>query len=325
MEYLEVYVPEEQELMPEESKDPHKSIFKSETSTSDCDSGRGSCDSHTLLVDKNEEDGKEGQQSTQQGGQTEIELKRPEESSEESFLTYTHESVGSADMSSEMVKTWPSLFSSLTENNSSSGPLDQPDSPDCPFPPGPLSSHFSPPGHKPVLGSNYQEFSFGNTQPHALHPQTGTHQYLQTYSDIGDANIANKEAPAGFRLASVRSTEYVEVQRVKNDNMVLLHPVPSDPEQGCSERHHTEEYSKVKGVNNDNGLLLLQRKVSDNEMDICSYENQQMSEPANSGYIASIAATLQKTPAYIHPATQILDERAAGGYVDTSMFPLPTY
>ncbi|XP_013864770.1 prolactin receptor a [Austrofundulus limnaeus] len=291
VEYLEVYVPEEQELMPEESKVPHKSSYQSETSTSDCDSGRGSCDSHTLLVDKSEEDKTMGQQSTQQGGQTERDLKRPEESSEEKYLTYSHQ-------------------------------LDQPDSPDCLFPPGPLSSHFSPPGHKPVLGSNYQEFSFGNTQPHALHHQTGTHQYLQDYSDI---NNANKEAPAGFRLASVRSTEYVEVQRVKNDNMVLLHPVSSDPEQGGPERRHTEDYSKVKGVNNDNGLLLLQRKGSDKEMDICSYEDQQMSEPVDSGYTASIAAALQKTPAYVHPATQILDERAAGGYVDTSIFPLPTY
>lgn len=322
MEYLEVYVPEEQELMPEESKDPHKSSFKSQTSTSDSDSGRGSCDSRTLLVDKSEEDEKMGPQSNQ-CGQTEIDLKRPEESSEEIFLAYSHGSVGSPDTSSEKVKTWPSLFSSLTEN--SSGPLDQPDSPDCLFSPGPLSSHFSPPGHKPVLGSNYQEFSFGKTQPHALHHQAGTHQYLQAYSDVSDANFANKEAPAGFRLASVRSTEYVEVQRVKNDNMVLLHPVPSDPEQGCPERRHTEEYSKVKGVNNDNRLLLLQRKSSDIEMDICPYEDQQMSEPADSGYTASIATVLQKTPAYIHPATQILDERAAGGYVDTSVFPLPTY
>ncbi|KAF3849198.1 hypothetical protein F7725_015695 [Dissostichus mawsoni] len=50
--YLEVYVLEEQELMLEESKDLLDGCLKSENSRSDSDSGRGSCDSHTLLMDK---------------------------------------------------------------------------------------------------------------------------------------------------------------------------------------------------------------------------------------------------------------------------------
>ncbi|XP_077353990.1 prolactin receptor a [Festucalex cinctus] len=48
VEYVEVYVPEEREA----SKDLDSGGFKSETSTSDSDSGRGSCDSRTLLMEK---------------------------------------------------------------------------------------------------------------------------------------------------------------------------------------------------------------------------------------------------------------------------------
>ncbi|NP_001316305.1 prolactin receptor precursor [Kryptolebias marmoratus] len=324
VEYLEVYIPEEQGLMLEEGKDLHDGSLKSKSYTSDSDSGRGSCDSHALLVDKSEEEKEVGQKSNQQGGRTEMDLKRPEESPEENILNYSHANVGSPDVSCEKVKTWPSLFSPLTEN--SSGPLDQPDSPemakqhclsDSLFPPSPLSSPFAPPGHKEVLGSNYQEYSFGN-----LHPQTGSHQYLRAHGNMNVANIGHKGVPADLQLPPVRSTEYVEVQKVNNENMVLLYRVSSDVEKGCPGRRHTEEYSRLKGVNNDNGLLLLQRMVSEEEMNICPYEDQESSGLTDSGYTTS---TAQKSTAYIPPATQVLDERVAGGYVDTSMFTLPIY
>lgn len=314
MEYLEVYVPEEQELILEESKNPPDGSLKFECSTSDSDSGRGSCDSRTLLVD-------------QQSGRMDMELKMPKKCQEDKCLTYSQASVGNPD--SEKVKTWSSLFSPLTGNRP--GPLDQPHSSEVTklhclsdnlYPPGALSSHFAPPGHKEVHRLNFQEYSCGNTHPHIFHPQTGAHQYLRAHCD---ANISHKVAPANLQLPSARSTEYVEVQRVNDANMVLLHPVSSDPEKDCPERRHAEEYSKVKGVNNNNRLLLLQRKVSAEEMDICPSEDQQTSGPTDSGYTASITATPQKSTACIHPAMQVLDERAASGYVDTSMLPLPTY
>lgn len=316
MEYLEVYVPEEQELILEESKNLPDGNLKFECSASDSDSGRGSCDSRTLLVD-------------QQSGRMEMDLKRPKKSQEDKCLTYSYASVGSPDTSSEKVKTWSSLLSPLTGNRS--GPLNQPHSPEMTklhclsdnlYPTGALSSHFAPPGHKEVHRLNYQEYSCGNMHPHVFQPQTGAHQYLQASCDV---NISQKESPANLQLPSVRSTEYVEVQRVNDANMVLLHPVSSEPEKDCPEGRHAEEYSKVKGVNNNNRLLLLQRKVSAEEMDICSYEDQQTSGPTDSGYTASITVALQKPAACIHPAMQVLDERAASGYVDTSMLPLPTY
>ncbi|XP_037548172.1 prolactin receptor a [Nematolebias whitei] len=316
VEYLEVYVPEEQELILEENKNLPDGSLKFECSTSDSDSGRGSCDSRTLLVD-------------QQSGRMEMDLKRPKKSQEDKCLTYSHASVGSPDTPGEKVKTWSSLLSPQTENRP--GPLNQPHSPEMTklhclsdnlYPTGALSSHFAPPGHNEVHRLNYQEYSCGNTHPHVFHPQTGAHQYLQANCD---ANISQKVAPASLQLPSVRSTEYVEVQRVNDANMVLLHPVSSDSEKDCPERRHAEEYSKVKGVNNNNRLLLLQRKVSVEEMDICSYEDQQTSGPTDSGYTASISAAPQKSAACIHPAMQVLDDRAASGYVDTSMLPLPTY
>uniref|UniRef100_A0A1A7YR64 Prolactin receptor a n=1 Tax=Iconisemion striatum TaxID=60296 RepID=A0A1A7YR64_9TELE len=77
VEYLEVFVPEERELMLEETKELHNSSLKFENSTSDCDSGRGSCDSQTLLIDKSEEE--KGRQSDQQSSEFKMDAKGQDE------------------------------------------------------------------------------------------------------------------------------------------------------------------------------------------------------------------------------------------------------
>ncbi|KAM6902088.1 prolactin receptor a [Xenentodon cancila] len=328
VEFLEVYIPEERELMLEESKDLHDSCLKSESSVSDSDSGRGSCDSHTLLMDKCDEAKEDGWQSDQQSGQMAMDAQRNEESLEEEMREYTHDDIVSPDMSTGRVKTWPSVFSPLPRY--SSGPLDQPSKlemakqhylSDSLFPPG---TYLAEPGHSTTedLRVNYWDVSFSNKQPHLFHPQTEARQHLQVHSDINISNIPHKGAPVGLQLPTLRSNDYVEVQRVNAEDMVLLHPVPSDHGKHFVDMCQEEDYSKVKGMDNDSLLLL----VKEEEMDMCSYDNQQSSGVADSCYTASITSTQQKPTGCSHTSLPAVDERAVNGYVDTNMmFMMPTY
>ncbi|XP_035524015.1 prolactin receptor a [Morone saxatilis] len=312
VEYLEVYVPEEQELMLEESKDLHDGCLKSESSTSDSDSGRGSCDSHTLLMDKCGEAKEEERHTDQERMGTEA------------------EDMVSPDMSSGRVKTWPSVFSPLPQYSSNT--LDEQSSlemakqhylSDSLFLPSSTSSYLTQPGHgtKEALGPSYWEFCLSNKQPHLLHPQTQARQQLQAHSDVNISSIGRKEAPACLQSPLLRPTEYVEVQRV-NEDIVLLQPVVS----GCGQNNCSpqmpqgKDYSKVKGVDSDNKLLL-QREIM--EEDRCPCEHQETNGVRENCYMSSAVTTTQKPTAML-----VQDEMVLGvnGYVDTAtMCTPPTY
>ncbi|KAM4528622.1 prolactin receptor a [Odontesthes bonariensis] len=334
VEYLEVYVPEERELILQENKNLQNCCLKSGSSTSDSDSGRGSCDSHTLLMDKCGETKEKDWVSGQQSAQVATDAQSHDEVLEVKAQTYTNDDVVSPYLSSGRVKTWPSVFSPLPQY--SLHPLDQPRSlemakqhclSDSLFPPGSLSSYLGQPGHstKGGLGSNYMEFSFSNQQPKLVYPQREIHQKLQAHSDINISHTSCKGAPAGQQLPTLHSTEYVEVQTVNEEDMVLLHPV-SCHGKVCSEVHQTEDYSKVKGMDNDNVLLLFQSNVMEKQVDMCPVENQLTREATMSSYTASITTTPQKPTACIHTALPVLDEQAANGYVDTAtMFTVSSY
>ncbi|XP_067430112.1 prolactin receptor a [Thunnus thynnus] len=337
VEYLEVYVPEEQELMLEEGKDLHDSCLKSEGSTSDSDSGRGSCDSHTLLMDKCGEAKDEERRTGQEGGRLRTETQRHQKDWEEEALAYAHEDMVSPDMSSGRVKTWPSVFSPLPQYSSS--PADQQSSlemakhhclSDSVFPPGSTSSYLTQPGHSSneALGPSYWEFCLSTKQPHSLHPQMQARQQLQAHSDINISSIGRKQVPAGHESPALQSTEYVEVQRVNEDNMVLLQPVESGHGQheGSPQVPRGEDYSKVKRVDSNN-MLLLQRKVDvmEEEVDRCPSEDQGTNGVTESCYTSSTITNTQKPTACIHTAMPVQEERVlfASGYVDTAT--MPTY
>ncbi|XP_051794553.1 prolactin receptor a [Acanthochromis polyacanthus] len=331
VEYLEVYIPEEQELILEESKDLHDGCLKPKGSTFDSDSGRGSCDSHTLLMDKCGEAKDDEQQTDQDGSQTGSEAQRQQAAWEQEALTYAHEDMISPDMSSGRVKTWPSVFSPLPQYSLS--PLSQPSSletakqhclSDSLFPPASLSSYLTQPGQstKEALRSSYSDFCSSNKQPHLLHPQPDARHHLQAHSDVNISSIGHKEAPAGLQLPTVQSTEYVEVHTVNEDDMVLLHPVPSGHShgKGCLQMHQGEDYSKVNGVDKNN-VLLLQRDVIEEQVDMCPCENQDMN-----GATESCCTSAQKSIPCIHTTLPVQEEKAVNGYVDTAtMFPLPIH
>uniref|UniRef100_A0A3B4BJ18 Prolactin receptor n=1 Tax=Periophthalmus magnuspinnatus TaxID=409849 RepID=A0A3B4BJ18_9GOBI len=91
VEYLEVFVTGEQDISMEEGKEIQDHYCKSESSTCDSDSGHGSCDSHTLLIDKCKE-------------------------TNEKTLSYD----GRPDTCNGRVKTWPSVFTPLPQYTLSS-------------------------------------------------------------------------------------------------------------------------------------------------------------------------------------------------------------
>nr|QHW05945.1 prolactin receptor 1 [Rachycentron canadum] len=338
VEYLEVYVPQEQELMLEESKDLLDSCLKSEGSTSDNDSGRVSCDSHTLLMDKCGEAKEEERQTDQEDSATETEAQGHQKHWDEEALTYAHEDIFSPEKSSGRVKTWPSVFSPLPQYTSSlpnqTNSLEmakQHCHSDSLFPPGSTSSDLTQPGHsnKETLGPGYWEFCLDNKKPHSLLPQTQQCQQLHSHSDVNISTIVHKQAPTGLQLPAFRPTDYVEVQRVNEEDIVLLQPVVSDHgcHEGCPQMHQQEDYSKVKGVDSHN-MLLLQRGVMKEEVDRCPCEDQETNGATEGCCTSSIGTTPHKSTARIHTATPVQDEvvQAASGYVDTAtMFSLPTY
>ena len=325
VEYLEVYIPEEQELMLEESKDLHEGCLKSGGSTSDSDSGRGSCDSHTLLLDKCGETKGEERRADQERTGTEAQRHQKDWEDKGDMV--------SPDMSNGRVKTWPSVFSPLPQyssrqesQQSSLEMSKQHYLSDSLFPPGSTSSPLPHPGHGPkeALGPSYWEFGFGNKQPHLLHPQTPAHRQLQAHSDVNISSIGRKQAPAGLHSPTLRATEYVEVQRVNEEDMVLLQPVASG--RGCMEGGAQiplmEDYSKVKGLDSDN-MLLLQRNVA--EVDRCPCEHVETNGGRENHYTSS---TPQKPAACIHSTMPVQNElvQAVNGYVDTAtVCTLPTY
>lgn len=320
VEYLEVYVPEQQELMVDEGKD-HDGCLKSIGSASDSDSGRGSCDSDNLLMDKSGAAKEEQQQQNQEGDQIGMETQGPKEAWEKEAMLCANEDVVSPDASTKTVKTWPSVFSPVTPYSPS--PLDPHNSlemhkqnclSDTQCPPGsPSSDHCI----KKALQSSYWEVCFNNNQPC---PQTYVHPQLQAHSDRNISAINDGNAPSDLLLPT-RMTEYVEVQRVNEENKVLLHPIPSghSREKACSWVGQGDNYSKVKGVDSDN-VLLLQREVVEEE-------SMEMAGAAESCYTSSIAITTPKPTTCSHIALPVQEERvlAVSGYVDTAtIFSLDT-
>lgn len=313
VEYLEVFVPGE-ELSIEEGKNLQDRYFKSESSTFDNDSGRGSCDSHTLA--------KEVQQHTDHNdcGVT-VEPQR-----EENVLRYVHHD--SPDMGSGRVKTWPSVFSSQSQYTT--GPIQQKSSikmvkqhclSDTLFPSGSISSNLTQFAHnlKEPFGPNYWEFGTSDQQPFPIPTQTKAYRQLQAHSNI---NIYNP-AHGGLQLPPFRSTEYVEVKKVKKGDLVLLQPAQSG-DSNCSLQG--KDYSKVKAVDDDNILLLESgMKVMREGMDSCFCEGMETNGVSESCYISSSNAIPQKNTEVSMPV-QEQTVLAPNGYVDTAtMFTMPMY
>lgn len=314
VEYLEVYVSEEQELILEGGKDVQDACLKSKISSSDSDSGRGSCDSHTLLMEKcdegrarEEEDsgGKQGRgQQTCHSAWESLE-------GEDSQAMEVH----SPDSPDGRVKTWPSVFSPVPQ-----------------YSPGP-SEHCSTETSRQLYLSD-SIFSSSASSPSAcphhkelggLHlgktpPQSLPHWHLEAHSDFNIPSMESKKAVTGLQMPPSRSMEYVEVQRVNPENMLVLQPL-SRHGQGPFQSQFAatmEDYSKVKGIVSDN-VLLIQRGMKEVE-DQCPCNDQDRERTEEGCHGASATQTQGKTAIHstARPAQELGAFLAPSGYVDTA-------
>ncbi|XP_029371281.1 prolactin receptor a [Echeneis naucrates] len=338
VEYLEVYVPQEQEVLLEESKDLHDSCLKFEGSTSDNDSGRVSCDSHTLLMDKCGEAKEEGRQTDQEDSTTEAEAQGQQKDWDQDTLMYANGDILSPEKSSGRVKTWPSVFSplpqytlSLPDQTSSLEMAKQHCYSDSLFCPGSTSSYLTHLGNNDneTLGPGSWEICLSNRQPYSHIPQMQTCQQVRSHSDVNISTIARKQEPAGLPLPFFRPTAYVEVQRFDEEDMVVLQSIVSDHgfHEGFPQMLQQEDYSKVKGVDSNN-MLLLQTEAMKEDGDGCRCQDQVTNGVTESSCTLSISTTPHKPTAHIHTVVSTQDEMAqpASGYVDTAtIFTLPTY
>lgn len=299
VEYLEVYVSKDQEQV--KDKLLISGCLKCESATSDSDSGRGSCDSHTLLMDKCSQTG---------GGREGAESHK---SWEEEQLAYADVEMVSPDVSSGRVKTWPSVFSPVPQY--SSNLLEQQQHSlevarqhylsDSLFPPASHPSYLCQPGSgskEAQLLPSYWEFNSSGRQPDLLHPHAQTCRQLQAHSDIDISSVGRYEAIVGSSSPSAAQEE----------ELITLE------EMACSPRvPQGDDYSKVKGVDKGN-VLLLQREGTEDS-------RPQWSEEGKAKDSCCVSSTATKKPAaYIHSsvATEVAAFVAADGYVDTATLPV---
>uniref|UniRef100_A0A8C1RMA1 Prolactin receptor n=1 Tax=Cyprinus carpio TaxID=7962 RepID=A0A8C1RMA1_CYPCA len=256
VEYLEVFDNEEQELVLD-GKDLSEDCMKSK-SPSDIDSGRGSCDSHTLLLEKCM-DGREGSGSNQHQYSQHGETRWASTESSES----QGPEPGSPDSANGRGKTWPVVFSSPQPQPHHHYPVGaaKPAYHSVPE----ILNHLSP--H--AMSSNYHQLNHQDILQQERRFSKPACRHSQSYNQFNLDGI-DTSAPG---VAPSPSLEYVEVQRVNPENMLLLRPL-SDPNREPEGSDCTrEDYSKVKEVTSNN-ILLLQRDMSHQCVDDYSQADQ---------------------------------------------------
>uniref|UniRef100_A0A8B9KH22 Prolactin receptor n=1 Tax=Astyanax mexicanus TaxID=7994 RepID=A0A8B9KH22_ASTMX len=298
VEYLEVYDDEKRELVLNE-KNLIEGSMKSKSTSSDNDSGRGSCDSRTLLMEK----------CVDESG-TEQELSQYGEASWASSDSEGRDNPASPGLEDGKVQMWPSVFSSPQSHNFQQQ-----------HPGGLRASHHSVPEISCVsphvqtcCGQQDQLEGFQFSKP-------GLYRYAQMYSmDTIECKHVAQE-PQSQSQSQSQSAEYVEVQTVNQENVLLVTPLsnPEGPNPELSD-FSGEDYSKVRDVTSDN-VLLLQRDLSVSQfvgdycqdqigqVDPCFLQQQQQEQTC-------------KLNAHLHhPASTLQEDMrlAENGYVDTTM------
>ncbi|XP_046900837.1 prolactin receptor a [Hypomesus transpacificus] len=315
VEYLEVYVSEEQELIMQEGKDPQDSFLKSKISSSDSDSGRGSCDSHTLLMEKCGEGTarEEEKDSGSKEGKSQTQRQPVWENLEE--VDSQAVEIHSPDSSDERVNTWPSVFS-----------------PNLQCSPGPSEHGLTETTRQLYLSDSL----FSSTSANPLHSELGgillgknpppslPPWRLEAQSEFNISSMESKRPAAGLQLPPSKSLEYVEVQRVNRENMLVLQPLSRHSQEPLQVQFATarEDYSKVKGVVSDS-VLLLQREMVDDQ---CTCDDQEREWPEEGWHADSTHQPQEKMEIHttVTPAQELGIFLAPNGYVDTATM-LPTF
>lgn len=269
IEYLEVYENGDSELILD-GKDPQDG-WRTSKSPLDNDSGRGSCDSHTLLVDKCG------------GMRDDTSLESPRQKS--------------------VITTVGSLFSTVSEFNTA-------------------ARKDNPSGKWPMLKSHSQSvpdvFVSPPTSPLQEHTKPSDSNASSTLHQLSIKGVDGKGDSPG---PTTRNMEYVEVQKVNQQNVLLLTPLA----EHSLDSHNTtcpldladEDYSKVKGVTSDNVLLLQQRTANRSHAD--NQEREEQEEPC----LHTQQVHYGKRGGSSAPVLPRGMQLTSGGYVDTTVI-MPT-
>ncbi|XP_010864873.2 prolactin receptor a isoform X2 [Esox lucius] len=300
VEYLEVYVSEEQELALD-GKDLQSIGCLKSKSPSDSDSGRGSCDSHTLLMEKcgvmepKEESSYEEPELQQAQAGNWVSLDRGESW------------VDSPNTSNGQVNTKPLVFSMLIHGSSNNQYHTSPELPkqhtvpDNVFPTTPY--HPNP---------EYMDCPGKCNQYHLSQSlSAGAHQ-LQNPNDFNVPCLEGQSEAMGLGLPHSRSMEYVEVQKVNQENQLVLKPLSSHSHGPFQPLlvEAGEDYSKVNGVNKDNVLLLQRKRVMAEASQSCDHQVKEVECKQQQG----------KTDTHRSVTTQLQESMCptTSGYVDTA-------
>ncbi|CAB1318196.1 unnamed protein product [Coregonus sp. 'balchen'] len=317
VEYLEVYVNEEQELMLEGKDLQDVGCLKSK-GPSDSDSGRGSCDSHTLLMEKCG-----GVESKEESSYEETELLQGQAGSWERLEMGDSQEVDCPDSSDGRVKTWLSVFSSSIHGSSDNhhlGTLEVPKQRSVPdnFFPTSSSSHHHP-EYRDGLGE-YSEYGLSRSPSARAHHHWEAH-HLQAHRNFNISSLERQRDATALGLPHSQSMGYVEVQKVNQENQLVPKPLSSHG-QGPFQVQFSgagEDYSKVNGVNNYN-VLLLQREMAEAGL-CCDYQ-------VKVGASEQSCPTQQQGKMDTHtPAATHFQESTClttSGYVDTATM-MPTF
>ncbi|XP_029548222.1 prolactin receptor a [Salmo trutta] len=294
VEYLEVYVNEKQELMLEGKDLQDVGCLKSK-SQSDNDSGRGSCDSHTLLMEKCG-----GVESKEESSYEEPELLQGQAGSWERLERGDSQEVDTPDSSDGRVKTWPSVFSPSIHGSS--------------FP--------HQPEYRDSLGE-YSEYRLSRSPSAGVAYHWEAQHHPQAHSNFNIRNLERQKEATGLGLPPSRSMEYVEVQKVNPENQLVLKPLSSHGRGPFQVQFGGAgvDYSKVNGVNNDNVLLLQRQRQMAEAGRYCDYQEKE------GGSAERYPTQQQGKMAKDGPvATQLQDSTCltTSGYVDTAPT-MPTF
>ncbi|XP_018604730.1 prolactin receptor a [Scleropages formosus] len=281
VEYLEVYDNKEQVLMLDR-KDLQESLFKSKSS-SDTDSGRGSCDSHTLLMEKCVEPKED---------QTMMPQVKDSEASRDLVMKNDSNTPESTNVKT---KTWPTICSSYHyDQNPCYHSI-----PEMPRQCHISSNHFA--------STHQQDYWESPADIYHKKPPSG-YRYAQAYSEFNIKGIALKEAT----FPASKSLEYVEVQHVNQENTLILKPIGQEGPDLFHAACTGHDYSRVNRVVSDN-VFLLQRDTSgqchsdcqEREAPVRSCTQQQPGKPADHLQVPRVQETHLAPNGYVDTATML--------------------
>ncbi|XP_060747064.1 prolactin receptor a [Tachysurus vachellii] len=266
VDYLEVYDNDETHNLVLDSKDQHVASVNSMITSLDSDSGRGSCDSRTLLLDKST-------QGRNLGGTKQV--------------GWGSEEPGSLIREEGKARMWNNVFSAPQlhpEHHYYQQDL-----------------HLQQPHDTKCTYHNIPEISCISSSVHISRTVENHLEELLIKPRV--CGCFQTDCMDGVVLQSAESqpTEYVEVQTVDQENVLHVQPL-SDPEerrQELSDSSNGENYSKVRDVISDN-LLLLQSDVSIVPQECqCQTLHQENHQTCKHSTILSLSSILQPGNGYV--------------------------